>query len=202
MQLFFFNARTSPFRKLNALDANPPSTDMVLAAACCAGERYAQRMLWERYSRRMFGVCLRFANSPTEAEDLLQEGFVQVFQNICKYRGEGNLEGWIRRIVVRTALEQLQKQRQLPETLNLDVLEGFEFESMDESDTELPERLLRLLQQMPPGFRSVLNLYVLEDHSHEEIARELGITVSTSKSQLIRAKTYLRKLLNKTLMLI
>ena len=71
-----------------------------------------------------------------------------------------------------------------------------------QSDTELPERLLRLLQQMPPGFRSVLNLYVLEDHSHEEIARELGITVSTSKSQLIRAKTYLRKLLNKTLMLI
>lgn len=176
-----------------------------LAKACHAGDRQAQYALWGRFKNRMFGVCQRFAASRQEAEDLLQESFVQVFRDIGQYRGEGSLEGWVRRIVLRTAIEHLQKHR-----LNTEILSEAELEwvlsgsdqSFSEPESDEPGRLVALLQKLPPGFRAVLNLYVIEERSHEEIARELGITVSTSKSQLNRAKAFLRRLVDKTLLLL
>lgn len=182
----------------------PTANDaLALAIACCKGERRAQRRLWERYRNRMYGVCLRFAGRPEEAEDMLQEGFVRVFQNICQYRGEGSLEGWIRRIMVRTCLQMLQKQQLIPKQIDVDALDQLLY-AAESADPEQPDpgRLVALLQQMPPGFRAVLNLYVIEERSHEEIARELGISVGASKSQLNRAKAFFRKLLDKTLLLI
>lgn len=153
----------------------------------------------------MFGVCQRFAASRQEAEDLLQESFVQVFRDIGQYRGEGSLEGWVRRIVLRTAIEHLQKQR-----LDTEILDEAELawalsdgdQALGDAEPDEPGRLVALLQKLPPGFRTVLNLYVIEERSHEEIARELGITVSTSKSQLNRAKAFLRRLVDKTLLLL
>jgi len=174
-----------------------------LASACCAGERRAQHLLWQRYKNRMYGVCLRFAATSEAAEDMLQEGFVKVYQNICQYRGEGSLEGWVRRIIVRTCLQMLQIQQNIPNKIDLDALENILF-NPETTDPQTPEsgRLVALLQQLPPGFRAVLNLYVIEERSHEEIARELGISVGASKSQLHRAKAFFRKLLDKTLLLI
>lgn len=182
----------------------PDPAELALAEACYAGNRPAQRALWERYKNQMFGVCLRFATSRQEAEDWLQEAFVRIFCDIGQYRGEGSLEGWIRRITVRTALQQLQKQR-----LATEMLDDRQWEQVfriaevsGEPGEDEPGHLIALLQQLPPGFRAVLNLYVIEERSHEEIARMLSISVGTSKSQLHRAKAFLRRLLDKTLLLL
>ncbi|MBK8923726.1 MAG: RNA polymerase sigma factor [Saprospirales bacterium] len=182
----------------------PGPADLELAAACRAGDRRAQRDLWERYKNRMYGVCLRLAASPQEAEDWLQEAFIQVFRHIEKYRGEGSLEGWVRRVVVRTAIQLLKQQHLKTTGLDNERLERLLFEEGETSagEEDEPGRLVGLLQQLPPGFRAVLNLYVLEERSHEEIARELNITVGTSKSQLSRAKAFLKRLIDKTLILL
>lgn len=178
----------------------PPDLEgLALVDACRSGDRKAHRALWGQYKDRMFGVCLRYAASRQEAEDMLQEAFVQIFHNIGQYRGEGSLEGWIRRITVRTALRQLKKQRfdarQFEEAewmLQAETLET----PLTSTDSE-PEHLIALLQNLPPGFRAVINLYILEERTHEEIAAELGISVGTSKSQLHRAKAFLRHLIEK-----
>ncbi len=183
----------------------PNPSELALAKACCAGDRLAQRALWERYKNQMFGICLRFAASRPEAEDWLQEAFVRVFRDLEQYRGEGSLEGWMRRITVRTALQQLQKQR-----LATEMLDDHQWEQVfriaeevsGETGEDEPGHLIALLQQLPPGFRAVLNLYVIEERSHEEISRMMGISVGTSKSQLHRAKAFLRRLLDKTLLLL
>ncbi|MBL7798964.1 MAG: RNA polymerase sigma factor [Saprospiraceae bacterium] len=152
----------------------------------------------------MYGVCLRLAASPQEAEDWLQEAFIRVFRHIGKYRGEGSLEGWVRRVVVRTAIQHLKQQRLKTTDFGNETLERLLFEEGETGvgEGDEPERLVGLLQQLPPGFRAVLNLYVLEERSHEEIARELNITVGTSKSQLSRAKAFLKRLIDKTLILL
>ncbi|MBL7806064.1 MAG: RNA polymerase sigma factor [Saprospiraceae bacterium] len=176
-----------------------------LAKACHSGERQAQHALWVRYKNRMFGLCLRFASSRQEAEDLLQDSFVKVFRDIGQYRGEGSLEGWVRRIVLRTSIEHLQKKRidtgVIDDTKLLRALSDVDL-ALGDIESDEPGRLVSLLQQLPPGFRAVLNLYVIEERSHEEIARELGISVNTSKSQLNRAKAFLRRLADKTLLLL
>jgi len=153
----------------------------------------------------MFGVCQRFTTSRQEAEDLLQESFVQVFRDISRYRGERSLEGWVRRIVLRTAIAHVQKQRLKTEMLNETELEqvlSVADQAFSNPDSDEPGRLVALLQKLPLGFRAVLNLYVIEERSHEEIARELGIIVSTSKSQLNRAEAFLRGLVDKTLLML
>jgi len=190
---------------MNQTHLPPDPKGSALAEACHAGDRSAERALWKRYKNRMFGVCLRFAASRQEAEDLLQEAFVQVFHDIGSYRGDGSLEGWVRRIVVRTALQHLQKQRLPTEMLDEAQLEKVLHDTSETfvgEDEDEPGRLIVLLQHLPPGFRAVLNLYAIEDRSHEEIARELNISVGTSKSQLHRAKAFMRRLLDKTLLLI
>ena len=176
--------------------------DLEVASACCAGDRQAQWTLFERVKQPMFGVCLRFCDSRQAAEDLLQEGFIRVFRDICKYRGEGSLEGWVRRIFIRVGIEYYQRQKSLPEIVELDWLENEIIQNDVPIDPDDPSSLIQLIQQLPIGFRAVLNLAVLEEKSHEEIARELGIAVSTSRSQLTRAKAFLKKILQKTLILI
>jgi len=168
--------------------------------ACLRGDRRAQRALYERYKGKMFALCLRYASSHAEAEDLCQEGFVRVFRDLSQYDGRGHFEGWVRKVFVNTALQHIEKQRRRITTTALD-----EVDLPDDTDSfgweeEVPaDRLIRLLQQLPPGFRAVFNLYVLEGYSHPEIAEILGISVSTSKSQLSRAKAHLRRLLERSL---
>lgn len=183
-------------------DLRKKNTDLDLAAACSQGDQRAQRILFERVKNPMFGVCLRFAESRSAAEDLLQEGFIRVFRDIGRYRGEGSLDGWVRRVFVRTGIEHFHQQKKLPETVELDWLKNTLTEVPEDFDPHDPDSAIALLQKLPPGFRAVLNLAILEEKSHEEIARELGITASTSRSQLARAKAFLKKILQKTLVLI
>ncbi len=168
-----------------------------LLADCLKHKPEAQRQLYERYKIPMYRLCLRYAAHSAEAEDLLQEGFIRVFADLPQFRGEGALGGWIRQVVLRTALQYLRKRvRQaplLPEELIPDSLGQAFFPDEDWN----ARHIVHLLQQLPEGYRAVFNLYVMEGYSHKEIAEALGISESTSKTQLFKAKAQLRRRLEK-----
>lgn len=161
------------------------------------GNRTAQRAMYEHYKGKMFVVCLRYADTREDAEDMLQEGFIKVFRDLHQFRGEGSIEGWVRRVIVHSSLAYIKKKRKMAfsglseeHIANLASDEEYVFEE------STPGGLIKLMQKMPVGFRTVLNLYVLEGFSHQEIADQLGISVGTSKSQLSRAKAFMKKLVN------
>ena len=167
--------------------------------ACIRGDRKEQKAFFERFKGKMFALCLRYANSREDAEDIMQEGFVKVFRDLHQYTGVGNLEGWVRKIFVNTALQHLQKQRKAPFIVELDG-QDFAAEQETTQQEEPPARnMIKILQQLPTGFRTVFNLYVLEGYTHPEIAEILNISVGTSKSQLMRAKAHFRALLEGSL---
>ena len=182
-------------------DFTTNQTDLELATACSKGDSRAQRVLFERIKSPMFGVCLRYSESRADAEDLLQVGCIRVFRDIGRYRGDGSLDGWVRKIFVRTAIEHFHRRQKLPQTIELEWLDNI-LKADEVFDLHDQESVIALLQQLPPGFRAVINLAILEEKSHEEIARELGIAVSTSRSQLTRAKVFLKKIIQKTLVFI
>ncbi len=139
----------------------------------------------------MFGICLRFAKDKTEAEDNLHEGFIKVFSNIKSFRHEGSFEGWMRRIMVNVSLEKFRKQQQMYPVE--DIVFHTDSQTSDNvlSDISVQE-LLGLIQQLPPRYRMVFNLYVIEGMNHEEISREMNISVGTSKSNLSRSREILK----------
>jgi len=153
------------------------------------------------YAPQMLGVCLRYAPDRATAEDILQDGFIKVFLNIGSYRGEGSFEGWIRRIMMNTALSWFKASRRQGFPEDIDGMEeriaaGEETEEGEALLARLkPEEVMALIQRLPEGYRMVLNLYVFEGLSHREIARSLEITENTSKSQLSKARRFLRRLL-------
>ncbi|MDX2133462.1 MAG: RNA polymerase sigma factor [Saprospiraceae bacterium] len=157
-------------------------------------DRLAQKWLYERYSPLFFSVCRRYLSSREDAEEALVSGFFKIFSQIDAYQNTGSFEGWMRRIMVNEALMMLRKRRTL-------VFPGDEQPFPDARDdfsidAELSAReILSLLEELPPGYRTVFNLYVMEGYKHHEIADMLGISINTSKSQLILAKEKLRKLL-------
>jgi RNA polymerase sigma-70 factor (ECF subfamily) len=165
-----------------------------LLNACKTKNGSAQKALYQKYAPTMFGICLRYASDYHTAEDILQDGFVKVFRNIQKFRNDGSLEGWIKRIFVNTAIEQYRKSAKKYRFISLELVMENSFEDQKLLDLEHNE-LLDLIQRLPDGYRLVFNLYTIEGYTHEEIAKELQITIGTSKSQLARSKKYLRKLI-------
>jgi RNA polymerase sigma-70 factor (ECF subfamily) len=161
-----------------------------LIGRCKAGNPRAQHELYRLLAPRMYAVCYRYAKNEMEAEDILQESFVKVFQKIATYDERGALEGWVRRIVVNTAIDHLRSQRRRLEAPAPELPSGEEVEpeALDQLQTEL---LLRLIRELPEGYRVVFNLYALEGYSHAEIAQRLDITESTSRSQYARARGWL-----------
>lgn len=154
-----------------------------------------QAALYERFAPRMYGVCLRYTSDPDEAQDILQEGFIKVFRHLEKFRQEGSFEGWIRRIMVNTAIEHFRKRKTLNQVTEKEELS---LESPEENalDRLAEKDIIALIQQLSPGYRTVFNLYVIEGYGHKEIASMLGISEGTSKSQLARAKSVLQKMVN------
>jgi RNA polymerase sigma factor (sigma-70 family) len=165
-----------------------------LLLACQRNDRKAQFALYERYRGKMLGICYRYARSSAEAEDILQEAFVKVFNVIHTLQKSQSLGGWIRSIVVNTAIDHYR----LGLKTAFDV--GYE-EALDKSDDTFPailsqmttDEILAVIQQLPDGYRLVLNLYIIDGFQHHEIADKLSISVGTSKSQLSRAKELLRR---------
>ena len=177
-------------------------TDQELVNGVLRGNPVHQAALYKQYSIPMFRVVMRFARDRAEAEDMLQEGFIRVYRDMTQFRGEGALGGWIRRIMVNTALSHLRRQRDfLRDTADFSPFEN-RFRTDEDFASQLDaETLLKYLQQLPPGYRAVFNLYAIEGFSHEEIAEQLGISIGTSKSQLFKAREYLKRILDKSFIL-
>ncbi len=169
-------------------------SDEQLVEGILRKEAKAQRQLYERFAKRMFGVCLRYSARTEEAEDLLQEGFIRVFQSLNQYRGTGSLEGWIRRIIVRTALEYLRSRKMV--WTGLETVEELSEEPpvLDRIGTS---ELIRQIQDLPPGYRIIFNLHAIEGYNHREIAEMLQISEGTSKSQYARARKQLMAAIKK-----
>jgi RNA polymerase sigma factor (sigma-70 family) len=149
----------------------------------------------------MFAVCLRYAKGREEAEDILQEGFVKVFENLGKFRKEGSLEGWIRRIMYHTAIQKYREKKEIDNAISIDStnLHLSEHSSEDILGNIQVKELLKLVQELPPRYQMVFNLYVFEGLKHREIAEQLGITEGTSKSNLSDARAILQKKIHYTL---
>ena len=165
-----------------------------LLKGCKSGNPKAQEALYHHFSPTMFGICLRYGSDYHTAEDILQDGFVKVFKNIRNFKNNGSLEGWIRRIFVNTAIEYYRKRTRSFRFSPLEVVAEKAVDDVQLYNLERDE-LLSLIQQLPDGYRLVFNLYIIEGFSHQEISERLQINLGTSKSQLARAKKYLRKLI-------
>lgn len=167
-----------------------------LIDGCKKGDRLAQKELYELYSRKMMGVCLRYVNDRETARDLLQDGFVKIFVSIESYLGAGSFEGWMRKIFVNCALEYLRKSDVLRDSTDLDsTAELIHPDGSAVSDLSAAE-LMNLIHELPAGFRAVFNLFAIEGYSHKEISEMLNITESTSRSQFTRAKQLLQRRIN------
>ncbi len=162
-------------------------TDII--EGCKLNDPGSQEKVYRLFAPKMYAISLRYAESKHDAKDIMQDGFVKVFEHIGQYAGKGSFEGWIRKIIINTALEKLRKpvstplEEYLPELIEEPVSEAEDIGS---------EVLLKMVSELSPRYRAVFNLYVLDEHSHKEISKILGISEGTSKSNLSRAREILR----------
>lgn len=165
---------------------------------CREGKRYYQEILYKKYSRKMFAVCLRFFRSREEAEDCLQDGFIKVFRNINSFSGLGSFEGWIRKIIINTAINKYRENQKTIKEEDFEdelqsAIEGIDFNV----DYLTEDYLMKLIQNLPENYRVVFNMYAIEGYSHKEISKMLNIAEGTSKSLLSRARVILQNKVGK-----
>jgi RNA polymerase sigma-70 factor (ECF subfamily) len=171
--------------------------DTTLVIECVKGNIRAQRELFDKYAQKMLGVCMRYTKNTEQAEDILQDGFIKVYGKLKDFKNEGSLEGWIRRVMVNTALDQIRKNGKQLGEVNIDDV-GYKIENNSFTlEKMMAEDLMKLVQSMPEGYKIVFNMFAIEGYSHGEIAKTLGISENTSKSQYSRARTYLKERLEK-----
>jgi len=165
-------------------------TEKELLDGCKQENPVLQKALYQQYYRLMFSICLRYAECKEDAQDILQDGFVKVYKKINTFKEKGSFEGWIRRIMIHTAIEHYRKKSKY---FMVDINEAhdqhFEADALTKLSTN---EIIKLVQQLPAGYRTVFNMYVIEGYSHQEIAKTLKISEGTSKSQLSRAKKMLQ----------
>ena len=159
---------------------------------CASGDRKAQTALYNYFASKMYGVCLRYSKDAGEAEDNLQDGFIRVFTKIGQFGFKGSFEGWMRRIMVNTSLEKFRKNNLL---YPVEDMMGFENVQVQEETISAisADDLMKIIQELPPRYRMVFNLYAIEGYSHQEIAKLMNINEGTSKSNLSRARVILQK---------
>lgn len=173
-------------------------SDQKIIEGCSLHRRKAQQALYDRYSRLLFGVCLRYSGGKTEAEDILQEVFIKIFSAIGDFTGNGSFEGWMKKIAVNTAITHYHKNLKFRGHVDVEDLITCETEEASfEENYFSTEELLLALAALSDGYRLIFNLYAVEGYKHREIAEMLNIDTGTSKSQYSRAKSLLREKLNK-----
>ena len=166
--------------------------DLKLIESCIKGNRESQKALYDHLAPRMLPLCMRYVGNREQAEDILQEGFITLFTRLKDFRGEGSFEGWARRIFVTTALMSLRKKDALKMSDDIDTARGLKADIPSQGQNIGYKELIRLVMELPPGFRTVFNMFVIEGYSHKEISEMLGITETTSRTQLSRARVWLQ----------
>jgi RNA polymerase sigma factor (sigma-70 family) len=168
-------------------------SDQQIIKGCAKHDRKAQQLLYDKYSRFLLGICLRYSTDKAEAEDILQDSFLKIFLNIKDYTGTGSFIGWLRKVAVNTAITHYHKNLKFRYHVEIEEYVSVETGvSSFEEDFFTSEELYRVLNELPTGYRMVFNLYAIEGYKHKEIAEMLGIDTNTSKSQYSRAKAVIR----------
>jgi RNA polymerase sigma factor (sigma-70 family) len=179
-------------------------TEEEIILGCINKKQNCQQKLYERFYGKMLGVCMRYAADRDEAKDMLQDGFMKVFDNISKYDSKGSIEGWVRRVIVNTTIDFVRKNQKtmaiVDTNISIDDLQSAE--TNEDADAEelnhlSMEELLNMIQRLSPAYRTVFNLYVFEEYTHQQIADPLSISVGTSKSNLAKARLSLQRLILK-----
>jgi len=178
------------------MESNHFESESDIIEGCILGNPRMQRMLYEKFSPKMYALCIRYAGNTDDAQDILQDGFVKVFGNIARFKGTGSFEGWIRRIIVNTAIEHFRKKN------TLQVIDEHTENQLADDHTNIfnlleAKELLEIIKSMPAGYRTVFNLYAVEGYTHKEIATMMNLTEGTSKSQYARAKNWLQERIKK-----
>lgn len=182
-----------------------------LVKSCIAGNRKDQQQLFKCFFGKMMVVCMRYTKDRDTAQDILQEGFIKAFEKMVDFTFTGSFEGWLRRIMVNTAIDHFRKSKHIVELFDNKQYDS-EDEHGDQSDFEdksseqdetlgdlSPEKVLEAMQGLSPAYRTVFNLYVMENYSHKDIAEMLNINIGTSKSNLAKARANLKKILEKNM---
>lgn len=170
-------------------------TEEAIFQGCLNNKASAQRELYNRYSPKMLSVCYRFAHKREDAEDMLQEGFIKVFSQIHTFQNKGAFEGWVRRIMVHTCINNLKKNKRFNESVDIAYASSIQVREESIPSIVQAKQVVECIRMLPMGYRTVLNLYAIEGYSHKEIAEMLDIEESTSRSQYTRAKQMLEEIL-------
>jgi len=170
--------------------------ESALIRRCLKNEPKAQVEFYKRFAPKMYGICIRFAKNKMEADDIMQEGFIKVFLNLNSYRGDGALEGWVRRTIVNTAINYYKRNLKYQNDLEIEKADSLYSNDNGVLDSISVNDLINLVQELPVGYRMVFNLNVIEGYTHKEIAEILNISENTSKSQLSRARQSLQTKVN------
>ncbi len=181
---------------INKLDNTSSGYEARLIEGCLNEERWAQKTLYETFYGKMMGVSLRYSNSSEDAKDIVNEGFIKVFRYLHRYKVGTSLEGWIRRIMINTSIDFYRKEvRHRSE--DLETVYDAHTNEADAISTYSAKEIMAVIQQLPPSYRAVFNLYAIEGYSHREVATMLNISESTSRSNLVKARIKLKTLLSK-----
>jgi RNA polymerase sigma-70 factor (ECF subfamily) len=173
-------------------------TEEEIIEGCIRKRRKAQKALYEKYHRRMLGICVRYCTTRAEAEDVMVEGFMNIYSKIKSFTGQGSFEGWMRRVMVNTAIDNYRKNKKRLDNENLDnVAEKLSHEPVFHENLAA-EEILKMVTQLPSGYRIVFNLYAIEGYSHLEIGQMLGISENTSKTQLFKARKLLQRMIHQS----
>lgn len=165
-----------------------------IISGCLKGNRRDQELLYRRHAARLYAVCLQYSGNDEEARDILQEGFIKIFDNLVSYKHEGSFEGWIRRIIVNTALEKYRSKNQLRRVDDIDQIPEPDADPDNEDYAGLQAvDLMTIIRDLPPKYRMVFNLFAIEGYSHKEIGKMMNISEGTSKSNLSRARVILQR---------
>jgi RNA polymerase sigma-70 factor (ECF subfamily) len=185
-----------PTTKHIAKDLQSTTTEATLIAGCLAEERWAQKQLYEQHYGKMMGICLRYSTNSEDAKDILNEGYIKVFRYLQRYKVGTSLEGWIRRIMINTSIDFYRKAIR-HRTEDIEYASNTAATGEDAISKYSAKEILSVIQTLPPSYRAVFNLYAIEGYSHREVANQLGISESTSRSNLVKARAKLKVLLTK-----
>lgn len=166
--------------------------DSKLITQCLKHDRNSQKLLYDRFSGQMYSICLRYCRDEFDAQESLQNGFIKVFKNLQAFKGESALYSWIKTIIIRSALDQIKKKKKDDELFVWDEIVSDQVGGED-PESMTYEEMLKIVQMMPLGYKTIFNMAVIDDMSHLEISNVLGITESTSRSQLMKARNFLKK---------
>ena len=170
--------------------------NILLIKGCIAQDPKAQKTLFDTFAPVMYTICYRYAKDPDQAKDLLQEGFIKVYTKLGEFKFEGSFEGWLKRIFINHALEYIRKELRKPDMVNVEDVHELSSDMLQFHGIDT-KQILAQIQKLPTGYRTVINLFIIEGYSHKEIAELLGVSESTSKTQLHKGRHMLQKMLSR-----